>query len=168
MPQPYLKRIVEDRATLSREEARDLMQQVLGGQFADLELAALLGAITARGESPGELAGFVDAMRADRHARAAESPGARPAGRYLRHWRRFQRHLQHLHRCGPGRAPRKTPPVRCIWSPSTAIAPSPRSADPPMCWRRSASRLRFRRPMLRTPYAPTASPFCMRPRCIRR
>ncbi len=64
MPQPYLKRIVEDRATLSREEARDLMQQVLGGQFADLELAALLGAITARGESPGELAGFVDAMRA--------------------------------------------------------------------------------------------------------
>jgi anthranilate phosphoribosyltransferase len=64
MPQPYLKRILEDRVTLSREEARDLMQQVLTGQFADLELAALLGAITARGETPDELAGFVEAMRA--------------------------------------------------------------------------------------------------------
>lgn len=64
MPQPYLKRILEDRIILTREEARDLMQQVLTGEFADLELAALLGAITARGETPDELAGFVDAMRA--------------------------------------------------------------------------------------------------------
>lgn len=64
MPQPYLKRIVEERATLSREDACELMRLILTGQLADLELAALLGAITARGESPGELAGFVDAMRA--------------------------------------------------------------------------------------------------------
>ncbi len=62
--QPYLKRIMEERAILSREEARGLMQQVLGGRFAELELAALLGAISARGESAAELAGFVDAMRA--------------------------------------------------------------------------------------------------------
>jgi anthranilate phosphoribosyltransferase len=64
MPQPYLKRVVEDRSKLTREQARELMRQILAGQFTDLELAALLGAITARGESPGELAGFVDAMRA--------------------------------------------------------------------------------------------------------
>src|SRR6185312_11631783 len=64
MPQPYLKRAIEDRATLTREEARELMQMVLGGRFADVELAALLGAITARGENAAELAGFVDAMRA--------------------------------------------------------------------------------------------------------
>jgi anthranilate phosphoribosyltransferase len=64
MPQPYLKRILEDRVILNREEARDLMQQILTGQFTDIELAALLGAITARGETPGELAGFVEAMRA--------------------------------------------------------------------------------------------------------
>jgi anthranilate phosphoribosyltransferase len=62
--QPYLKRIVEDRAALTREEARELMQIVLAGRFADVELAALLGAITARGEDAAELAGFVDAMRA--------------------------------------------------------------------------------------------------------
>jgi anthranilate phosphoribosyltransferase len=63
-PQPYLKRVVEERVTLSRDEARDLMQQLLAGSFADLELAALLGAITARGENAEELAGFVDGMRA--------------------------------------------------------------------------------------------------------
>ncbi len=61
--QPYLKRIVEERATLTREEARELMQQVLGGRFTELEIAALLGAITARGEVAAELAGFVDVMR---------------------------------------------------------------------------------------------------------
>jgi anthranilate phosphoribosyltransferase len=61
--QPYLKRIIEDRATLTREEARDSMRMVLAGRFADVELAALLGAITARGENAAELAGFVDAMR---------------------------------------------------------------------------------------------------------
>jgi anthranilate phosphoribosyltransferase len=61
---PYLKRILEDRAALTREQARELMQLVLAGRFADLELAALLGAITARGEDAAELAGFVDAMRA--------------------------------------------------------------------------------------------------------
>ncbi|HWG18452.1 MAG TPA: anthranilate phosphoribosyltransferase [Acidobacteriaceae bacterium] len=64
MSQPYLKRIIEDRVTLTREQARELMQLVLAGRFADVELAALLGAITARGENAAELAGFVDAMRA--------------------------------------------------------------------------------------------------------
>jgi anthranilate phosphoribosyltransferase len=63
MSQPYLKRVIEDRATLTREEARELMRMVLAGRFADVELAALLGAITARGENAAELAGFVDAMR---------------------------------------------------------------------------------------------------------
>jgi anthranilate phosphoribosyltransferase len=61
--QPYLKRIIEDRATLTREEGRELMQTVLAGRFGEIELAALLGAISARGENAAELAGFVDAMR---------------------------------------------------------------------------------------------------------
>jgi len=63
-PQPYLKRVIEERVTLSRDQARELMQQLLAGNFADVELAALLGAITARGENSDELAGFVDGMRA--------------------------------------------------------------------------------------------------------
>jgi len=63
-PQPYLKRVIEERVTLSRDQARELMEQLLTGGFADVELAALLGAITARGENSDELAGFVDGMRA--------------------------------------------------------------------------------------------------------
>ena len=62
-PQPYLKRVIEERVTLSRDQARELMQQLLAGAFTELELAALMGAITARGENSEELAGFVDAMR---------------------------------------------------------------------------------------------------------
>ena len=62
--QPHLKRIMESRATLSREEARDVMQHILTGQSDDLHLAALLGALAARGETVAEIAGFVDVMRA--------------------------------------------------------------------------------------------------------
>jgi anthranilate phosphoribosyltransferase len=66
----YLKRIVEQRETLSRNEARTLLEEVLAGHTDaatpgsphSIQLAALLGAITARGETAAELAGFVDAM----------------------------------------------------------------------------------------------------------
>ncbi len=61
--QPELKRIVESRVTLSREEARSLMQQILAGELNEIQLAALLGALSARGETATELAGFVDVMR---------------------------------------------------------------------------------------------------------
>ena len=61
--QPHLKHLLEARATLSREQARDLMQHILAGQLSDIEIAALLGALAARGETAPELAGFVDAMR---------------------------------------------------------------------------------------------------------
>jgi anthranilate phosphoribosyltransferase len=62
-PQPYLQQILEARTTLSREQARDLMHQILVGQLTDIEIAALLGALAARGETASEIAGFVDAMR---------------------------------------------------------------------------------------------------------
>jgi anthranilate phosphoribosyltransferase len=62
--QPHLKQIIEGRTTLPREEARALMQQILSGQLSDIEIAALLGALAARGETSAEIAGFVDAMRA--------------------------------------------------------------------------------------------------------
>jgi anthranilate phosphoribosyltransferase len=63
-PQPYLKRVIETRATLTRAEARDLMHQVFRGELSEIEIAALLGALSARGETPAEVAGFVDSMRA--------------------------------------------------------------------------------------------------------
>ncbi len=60
---PLLRHVIEQRATLSREEACTLLHGILAGQVNDLELAALLGAIAARSETAAELAGFVDAMR---------------------------------------------------------------------------------------------------------
>ncbi len=61
--QPHLKHLIEGRGTLSREQARALMQAILAGELTDIEIAALLGALAARGETPAEIAGFVDIMR---------------------------------------------------------------------------------------------------------
>ena len=55
---------MEERRSLGREEARAAMEQMLAGSVADLEVAALLGAIGARGETAAELAGFAEAMQA--------------------------------------------------------------------------------------------------------
>jgi anthranilate phosphoribosyltransferase len=62
--QPYLKRIIEDRETLSRADAAELLQTILRGDASDLEIAALLGSLATRGPAPTEIAGFVDTMRA--------------------------------------------------------------------------------------------------------
>lgn len=61
---PFLKRLIEDRAVLTRDEARSLMETVFTGEASDVEIAALLGGLAARGETAQEVAGFVDAMRA--------------------------------------------------------------------------------------------------------
>ena len=60
---PYLKRLIEQRDTLGRDEARTLMETIFSAAPSDLELAALLGSLASRGETPAEIAGFVDAMR---------------------------------------------------------------------------------------------------------
>ena len=62
--QPYLKRIIEDRETLSRADAAELLRTILRGEATDLEIAALLGSLATRGPAPTEIAGFVDTMRA--------------------------------------------------------------------------------------------------------
>jgi anthranilate phosphoribosyltransferase len=61
--QAELRRIVEAREVLSFEEAAALMRRVLAGEAADVELAALLGALAGRGETAAEIAGFATAMR---------------------------------------------------------------------------------------------------------
>jgi anthranilate phosphoribosyltransferase len=62
--QPYLKQIIESRETLSRAQAAELLQTILRGEATDLEIAAVLTALATRGETPAEIAGFVDTMRA--------------------------------------------------------------------------------------------------------
>ena len=58
-----LRRILEQRETLSREEASVLMESILAGHASDIELAALLGALAARGETSAEIAGFASTLR---------------------------------------------------------------------------------------------------------
>jgi anthranilate phosphoribosyltransferase len=61
--QHKLRRIIEQRETLSRPEASALMESILVGQASDIELAALLGAMAARGETSAEIAGFASTLR---------------------------------------------------------------------------------------------------------
>ena len=61
--QPELRRILEQRETLSRPEASALMESILSGNASDIELAALLGALAARGETSAEIAGFASTLR---------------------------------------------------------------------------------------------------------
>ena len=59
-----LRGVMEKRESLDRDQARQLLDLILAGAASDVELAALVGALAARGETAVELAGFVDALRA--------------------------------------------------------------------------------------------------------
>ena len=61
---------------LSREQAADLMTQVLEGWVSDLELGAFCLAMRIKGETPEEMAGFLDATHAHLNHLA---PAAMPA-----------------------------------------------------------------------------------------
>jgi anthranilate phosphoribosyltransferase len=52
------------RRDLGREGARDLMERLVSGELGALETGSLLVALRAKGETPTELAGFVDALAA--------------------------------------------------------------------------------------------------------
>ena len=62
LPQRLLERIVAGE-TLDRGEAHDAMAAVLRGEAGEGHLEAMLTALTARGETAAEVAGFVQAMR---------------------------------------------------------------------------------------------------------
>jgi anthranilate phosphoribosyltransferase len=68
-----LHRIANHRQSLSREEARTVMSQVLTGKFTDAQIAALLVALHMKGETVEEIVGFAEAIRA-----AAAPLGLRP------------------------------------------------------------------------------------------
>ncbi len=59
-----LHRIANHRQSLSREEARAVMGQVLAGECTDAQIAALLVALHMKGETVEEIVGFADAIRA--------------------------------------------------------------------------------------------------------
>ena len=59
-----LHRIANHRESLSREEARAVMSQVLAGECTDAQIAALLVALHMKGETVEEIVGFAEAIRA--------------------------------------------------------------------------------------------------------
>ncbi len=59
-----LHRIANHRQSLSREEARDVMAEVLAGKCTDAQIAALLVALHMKGETVEEIVGFAEAIRA--------------------------------------------------------------------------------------------------------
>jgi anthranilate phosphoribosyltransferase len=59
-----LHRIANHRESLSREDARLVMTQVLAGRCTDAQIAALLVALHMKGETVEEIVGFAEAIRA--------------------------------------------------------------------------------------------------------
>ena len=75
----YIKEIGRGRHNardLSREQASDLMGQLLDGSVSDLETGAFCIAMRVKGETPDELAGFLDALntRMNRLSQLSPSP----------------------------------------------------------------------------------------------
>jgi anthranilate phosphoribosyltransferase len=58
-----LKPLAEDGAALTREQAADVLTEILTGSVPDVEIAALVTVLATRGEQAPELAGFVEVMR---------------------------------------------------------------------------------------------------------
>src|SRR5437899_8456508 len=59
-----LHRIANHRQSLSREEARQVMSEVLAGKCTDSQIAALLVGLHMKGETVEEIVGFAEAIRA--------------------------------------------------------------------------------------------------------
>ena len=59
-----LHRIANHRESLTREEARAVMSQILAGECSDAQIAALLVALHMKGETVEEICGFAEAIRA--------------------------------------------------------------------------------------------------------
>lgn len=65
--------ILMRRNTMSREQMRDAVAEILAGSVSDVTIAAFLAALAVRGETADELAGAVDAVR--RETIRVELPG---------------------------------------------------------------------------------------------
>lgn len=59
-----LHRIVQHRSDLTRDEARQAMEEILEGRATDAQIAAFIAALAMKGETVEELVGFASAIRA--------------------------------------------------------------------------------------------------------
>jgi anthranilate phosphoribosyltransferase len=75
----YIKEIGRGKdgaRSLTREQAADLLGQILDAQVTDLEVGAFCLAMRIKGETPEEMAGFLDALHARMNALPAHKPQA--------------------------------------------------------------------------------------------
>src|SRR5205807_10208243 len=70
-PAEAIEKLLQGTA-LARDQARDVMDQVMAGEVTTGQLAGLLIALRAKGETVEEMTGFVESMRA--HATPLELP----------------------------------------------------------------------------------------------
>jgi len=59
-----LHKVAHHRASLSRQEAHDVLAEILSGKASDAQIAALLVALHMKGETVEEIVGFAEAIRA--------------------------------------------------------------------------------------------------------
>ncbi len=59
-----LQKVANHRSALTRDEARDVMAEILDGKATDAQIAALLVALHMKGETVEEIVGFAQAIRA--------------------------------------------------------------------------------------------------------
>jgi len=59
-----LHKIAHHRSSLSRDEARAVMSELLSGKATDAQIAALLVSLHMKGETVEEIVGFAEAIRA--------------------------------------------------------------------------------------------------------
>lgn len=58
-----LHKIADHRSSLTREEAREVMSQILRGEATQAQIGALLVALHMKGETVEEIVGFAEAIR---------------------------------------------------------------------------------------------------------
>src|SRR5579871_801491 len=73
-----LHRLANHGQSLGRNEARDVMAEVLSGKCTDAQIAAMLIALRMNGETVEEIVGFAEAIRAAAAPLPIERLGATP------------------------------------------------------------------------------------------
>ena len=62
MSESFLRRALNGHV-LDQEQARSVFEEMSRGELSEIEIAAFLGALHARGEQPSEIAGAAEAFR---------------------------------------------------------------------------------------------------------